>query len=129
MIANRICDTFNNSSNSINNSDSPVTTSLGLVLQLRDCTDLWLNVQHVTLQNLYRLRLFNKLEVSRLDSRLSSFVIISSYIHTLSWCQMVVRIQIAFKTIQTPATKEFEQGKIESEEDHLTVIKLPCTTG
>ena len=25
---------------------------------------------------------------------------------------MVVRIQIAFRTIQTPATKEFEQGKL-----------------
>ena len=25
---------------------------------------------------------------------------------------MVVRIQIAFKTIQTPATEEFEQGKL-----------------
>ena len=29
---------------------------------------------------------------------------------TLSWCQMVVRIQIAFKIIQTPETEEFEQG-------------------
>ena len=43
-----------------------------------------------TLQNLYRLHIFNKLEVSRLDSRLSSLFIISSYIHTLSWCQKVV---------------------------------------
>ena len=60
--------------------------------------------------NLYRLHIFNKLEVSRLDSRLSSFIIISSYIPTLSWCQMVVRIQIAFKTIQSPETEEFEQG-------------------
>ena len=83
---------------------------------------------------------FNKLEVSRLDSRLSLFVIISSYIHTLSWYQIevrssrnwehltaiqtslhLVRIQITFKTIQTPATKEFEQGKLECKEDHLTV--------
>ena len=48
--------------------------------------------------------------VSILDPRLSSFIIISSYIHTLSWCQMVVRIQIAFKTIRTPETKKFEQG-------------------
>ena len=47
-------------------------------------------MQLVTQQNLYRLRIFNKLEVSRLDSRLSSFVIISLYIHTLSWCQGVV---------------------------------------
>ena len=31
---------------------------------------------------------------------------------TLSGCQMVVRIQITFKTIQTPATKEFKQGKL-----------------
>ena len=61
--------------------------------------------------NLYRIHIFlNKLEVSRLDSRLSLFVIISLYIHTLSWCQMVVRIQIAFKTFQTPETEEFKQG-------------------
>ena len=32
---------------------------------------------------------------------------------------MVVRIQIAFKTIPTP-----ENWEIESKEDHLTVIKL-----
>ena len=90
--------------------------------------------------------IYNKLEVGSLDPRLSSFVIISSYIHTLSWCQrvvrssrnrenlaaiklinkfdtlswcqIVVRIQIAFKTIQT------ENWEIESKEDHLTVIKL-----
>ena len=85
------------------------------------------HMQFVTLQNLYRLRIFNKLEVSRLDSRLSLFIIISSY-NTLSWCQMVVRNQIAFKTIRTPtATKEFEQGKLESKEDHLTAIKLHFT--
>ena len=40
---------------------------------------------------------------------------------------MVVRIQIAFKTIRTPATKEFEQGKLEGKEDHLTAIKLHFT--
>ena len=85
-------------------------------------------MQPVTQQNLYRLRIFNKLEVSRLDSRLSLFVIISSYIHTLSWCQIVVRIQITFKTIQTPAaTKGFEQGKLEGKEDHLTAIELHFT--
>ena len=35
---------------------------------------------------------------------------------------MVVRIQIAFKTIQTP-----ESWEIESKEDHLTVIELSET--
>ena len=35
---------------------------------------------------------------------------------------MVVRIQIVFKTIQTPANWE-----IESKEDHLTVIELSET--
>ena len=39
----------------------------------------------------------------------------------------MVRIQIAFKTIRTPATKEFEQGKLEGKEDHLTVIELYFT--
>ena len=38
----------------------------------------------------------------------------------------LVRIQITFQTIQTPATKEFEQGKLERKEDHLT---SNCTTG
>ena len=37
--------------------------------------------------------IFNKLEVSRLDSTLSVFVIYS-YIQTLSWCQIVVRIKL-----------------------------------
>ena len=37
---------------------------------------------------------------------------------------MVVRIQIAFKTIQTP-----ENWEIESKEDHLTVIELSETDG
>ena len=37
---------------------------------------------------------------------------------------MVVRIQIAFKTIQTP-----ENWEIESKEDHLTAIKLSETDG
>ena len=46
----------------------------------------------------------------------------NSYIRTLSWCQMVVRIQIAFKTIPTP-----ENWEIESKEDHLTAIKLSGT--
>ena len=32
----------------------------------------------------------------------------------------MVRIQITIKTIQTPASKEFEQGKLECKEDHLT---------
>ena len=41
-----------------------------------------------------RLQIFNKLEVSRLDSTLSLFIIISSYIQTLSWCQIVVRIKL-----------------------------------
>ena len=41
---------------------------------------------------------------------------------------MVVRIQIAFKTIQTPETEEFNR-EIECKEDHLTVIELHCTTG
>ena len=59
--------------------------------------------------------IFNKLEVSRLDSRLSLFVIISSYIRTLSWCQ---KWDKNFKTIQT------ENWELESKEDHLTVIKL-----
>ena len=36
----------------------------------------------------------------------------------------LVRIQITFKTIRTPATKEFEQGKLEHKEDHLT---MNCT--
>ena len=36
----------------------------------------------------------------------------------------MLRIQITFKTIQTPATKEFEQWKLEHKEDHLT---LNCT--
>ena len=40
---------------------------------------------------------------------------------------MVVRIQIAFKTIRTPGTKEFEQGKLEGKEHHLTVIELHFT--
>ena len=43
---------------------------------------------------------------------------------TLSWCQMVVRIQITFKTIPTP-----ENWEIESKEDHLTVIELSETDG
>ena len=74
--------------------------------------------------NLYQRTHFSKLEVGRLDSRLSSFVIISSYIHTLSWCQLVVRIQIASKTIPTP-----ENWEIESKEVHLTAIKLSETDG
>ena len=37
---------------------------------------------------------------------------------------MVVRIQIAFKTIQTP-----ENWEIESKEDHLTEIELSETDG
>ena len=37
---------------------------------------------------------------------------------------MVVRIQIAFKTIPTP-----ENGEIESKEDHLTAIELSETDG
>ena len=36
----------------------------------------------------------------------------------------LVRIQITFKTIQTPAIKEFEQGKLEHKEDHLTANEL-----
>ena len=32
----------------------------------------------------------------------------------------LVRVQITFKTIQTPATKEFEQEKLEHKEDHIT---------
>ena len=36
---------------------------------------------------------------------------------------MVVRIQIAFKTIPTPKNWELN-WEIESKEDHLTVIKL-----
>ena len=36
---------------------------------------------------LYRLRIFNKIEVGRLDSTLSVFVIIF-VLHTLSWCQI-----------------------------------------
>ena len=65
---------------------------------------------HLVPQNTF----YNKLEVSRLDS---------SYTHTLSWCQMVVRIQIAFKTIPTP-----ENWETESKED-LTVIELSETDG
>ena len=37
---------------------------------------------------------------------------------------MVVKIQIAFKTIQTP-----ENWEVESKEDHLTAIKLSETDG
>ena len=48
------------------------------------------HVQLVTELYLYRLHIFNKIEVSRLDSTLSVFVIIRT-IHTLSWCQIVVR--------------------------------------
>ena len=44
---------------------------------------------------------------------------------TLSWCQMVVRIQIAFKTIQTPATEEFEQGKLKVK---VILQRSNCTT-
>ena len=47
--------------------------------------DLRLNTCNLYSTELYRLRIFNKLEVSRLDSRLSSLVIISSYIHTSSF--------------------------------------------
>ena len=50
-----------------------------------------LHVQLVTQLYLHRLHIFNKIEVSRLDSTLSLFIIISSYIQTLSWCQIVVR--------------------------------------
>ena len=117
---------------SINSSDCPVTSHSTLDVgttstQMSGSTCATCNR---ILQNLYRLHIFNKLEVSRLDSRLSSFIIISSYICTLSRCQRVVRssrnwehltviqthhlvrIQITFKTIQTPATKEFEQGNL-----------------
>ena len=38
---------------------------------------------HRSPAQLYRLHIFNKLEVSKLDSRLSLFIIISLYIHTL----------------------------------------------
>ena len=65
----------------------------------------------------------------RLDSRLALFVIISSY-NTLSWCQRVVRIQITFKTIQTPATEEFEQGKLKVKiELHFTAQQIELITG
>ena len=50
--------------------------------------------------------------------------IFSLYICPLSWCQMVVRIQITFKTIPTP-----ENWEIESKEDHLTAIELSETDG
>ena len=51
------------------------------------------HVQLVTELYLYRLRIFNKIEVSRLDSTLSVFVIIRT-IHTLSvaWLQMPVYV-------------------------------------
>ena len=39
----------------------------------------------------------------------------------------MVRIQITFKTIHPPATKEFEQGKLEGKEDRLTAIELHFT--
>ena len=91
-------------------------------------------MQLVTQQNLYRLRIFNKLEFGRLDSRLSLFIIISSYIHTLSWCQRVVRIQITFKTIRTPATEEFEQGKLKVkriilQQSNFTAQQVELITG
>ena len=62
-----------------------------------------LHVQLVTELYLYRLHIFNKIEISRLDSTLSVFIIIHT-IHTLSWCQIVVR-----------SSRNWE---------HLTVIEL-----
>ena len=50
-----------------------------------------LHVQLVTELYLYRLHLFNKIEVSRLDSTLSVFIIIF-VLHTLSWCQISGKI-------------------------------------
>ena len=67
---------------SINSSDSPVISHSTLdvgTTQFSSSGSLAQHVQLVTLQNVYRLHIFNKLEVSRLDSRSSSFVIISSY--------------------------------------------------
>ena len=46
---------------------------------------------------------------------------------TLSLCQMMVRIQIAFKTIQTPETEEFEQGKLKVKK--IILQRLNFTTG
>ena len=119
---------------SINSSKSPATFHFYFNLETTQISG--------STCNLYRLRIFNKLEVSRLDSRLSLFIIISSYIPTLSWCQrlvgfsrngenlttirthqliksdtlsrcqIVVRIQITFNTIRTPTTEEFEQRKL-----------------
>ena len=58
------------------------------------------HVQLVTELYLYRLHIFNQIEVSRLDSTLSLFVIIHTYI-LYHGVRLVVRIQTAFKTIQT----------------------------
>ena len=38
------------------------------------------------------------------------FFFVEITIFHIGGCQIVVRIQNAFKTIQTPATEEFEQG-------------------
>ena len=54
---------------------------------------------------------------------------------TLSWCQMVVRIQITFKTIQTPATtEEFEHGKLKVkriilQQSNFTAQQVKLITG
>ena len=97
MIANRTIDT-----SSINRNKSPTTFHLYFNLETTQISSS--TCATCTLQNLYRLRIFNKLELSRLDTRLSSFIIISSYIHTLSWCRRVVR-----------SSRNWE---------HLTAIKL-----
>ena len=72
-----------------------------------------LHVQLVTELYLYRLRIFNKIEVSRLDSTLSLFVIIF-VLHTLSWCQISGKNS---DCLQDHTNRDFE-----CRED-LTVIK------
>ena len=58
-------------------------------------------MQLVTELYLYNSTYFNRIEVSRLDSTLSVFIII--FIHILyHGVRLVIRIQTAFKTIQTP---------------------------
>ena len=47
-------------------------------------------------------QIFNKLEVGRLDSRLSVFIIIFVQYMLYHGVRLVVRIQTAFKTIRTP---------------------------
>ena len=80
---------------SINSSDSPVTSHSTLDVGNTQFNSSRSPAQHVQLvTEFYRTctdYIFSiKIEVRILDSRLSLFIIISLYIHTLSWCQKVV---------------------------------------